>query len=140
MLEYAPSKRGQAGDRLYVPMDQLDLLLDRFLLYKWYFDVLYEAIFVRPAMAIGRFFWRTGDQRYYVSDTRRFTEATGWVPKVSPEEGVKLLGIEGQNGAFVLQTSAQPIRGTRPSVSRSERPGRMGMYRRHPHPRATAHQ
>lgn len=26
VLEYAPSKRGQAGDRLYVPMDQLDLL------------------------------------------------------------------------------------------------------------------
>ncbi|BDZ55846.1 hypothetical protein GCM10025870_29190 [Agromyces marinus] len=26
VLEYAASKRGQAGDRLYVPMDQLDLL------------------------------------------------------------------------------------------------------------------
>ncbi|RXZ45983.1 transcription-repair coupling factor [Agromyces binzhouensis] len=26
VLEYAPSKRGQPGDRLYVPMDQLDLL------------------------------------------------------------------------------------------------------------------
>jgi len=26
VLEYAPSKRGQAGDRLYVPTDQLDLL------------------------------------------------------------------------------------------------------------------
>jgi len=26
VLEYAPSKRGQAGDRLFVPMDQLDLL------------------------------------------------------------------------------------------------------------------
>lgn len=26
VIEYAPSKRGQAGDRLYVPMDQLDLL------------------------------------------------------------------------------------------------------------------
>jgi len=26
VLEYAPSKRGQRGDRLYVPMDQLDLL------------------------------------------------------------------------------------------------------------------
>jgi len=38
-------------------------LLYRFLLNKWYFDELYDAIFVRPAMGIGRFFWRTGDQR-----------------------------------------------------------------------------
>jgi CDP-paratose 2-epimerase len=35
--------------------------------------------------------WRVGDQRYYVSDTRRFREATGWAPKVAPEDGVKLL-------------------------------------------------
>jgi len=38
-------------------------ILYRFLLNKWYFDELYDVIFVRPAMAIGRFFWRTGDQR-----------------------------------------------------------------------------
>jgi NADH-quinone oxidoreductase subunit L len=38
-------------------------LLYRFLLNKWYFDELYDLIFVRPAMGIGRFFWRTGDQR-----------------------------------------------------------------------------
>jgi len=38
-------------------------ILYRFLLNKWYFDELYDAIFVRPAMAIGRFFWRTGDQK-----------------------------------------------------------------------------
>jgi CDP-paratose 2-epimerase len=35
--------------------------------------------------------WRVGDQRYYVSDTRCFQEATGWAPRVTPEEGVKLL-------------------------------------------------
>ncbi len=35
--------------------------------------------------------WRTGDQRYYVSDTRRFQEATGWQPRVSVEEGVRRL-------------------------------------------------
>ena len=35
--------------------------------------------------------WRVGDQRYYVSDTRRFRVATGWSPKVAPQEGVKLL-------------------------------------------------
>src|SRR5581483_6392232 len=35
--------------------------------------------------------WRTGDQRYYVSDTRRFFEATGWQPRVSPATGVEHL-------------------------------------------------
>ena len=35
--------------------------------------------------------WRTGDQRYYVSDTRRFQQATGWQPKVGVEEGVRRL-------------------------------------------------
>ena len=35
--------------------------------------------------------WRTGDQRYYVSDTRRFQAATGWMPRVSVEEGVERL-------------------------------------------------
>ncbi|WP_102223097.1 NADH-quinone oxidoreductase subunit L [Acidimangrovimonas sediminis] len=32
-----------------------------FLLNKWYFDELYDAIFVRPMLAVGRFFWRWGD-------------------------------------------------------------------------------
>lgn len=35
--------------------------------------------------------WRVGDQRYYVSDTRRFRDATGWAPQVAPEDGVTLL-------------------------------------------------
>jgi CDP-paratose 2-epimerase len=35
--------------------------------------------------------WRTGDQRYYVSDVRRFEQATGWTPRVSVEEGVAAL-------------------------------------------------
>jgi NADH-quinone oxidoreductase subunit L len=34
-----------------------------FLLNKWYFDELYDWLFVRPAMAIGRVFWKTGDGR-----------------------------------------------------------------------------
>jgi NADH-quinone oxidoreductase subunit L len=28
---------------------------------KWYFDELYEAVFVQPALAIGRVFWKKGD-------------------------------------------------------------------------------
>jgi NADH-quinone oxidoreductase subunit L len=33
-----------------------------FLLKKWYFDELYDLIFVRPAFAIGRFLWHKGDE------------------------------------------------------------------------------
>ncbi|QDY68756.1 NADH-quinone oxidoreductase subunit L [Qingshengfaniella alkalisoli] len=32
-----------------------------FLLNKWYFDEIYDAVFVQPAQAIGRFFWKKGD-------------------------------------------------------------------------------
>jgi CDP-paratose 2-epimerase len=35
--------------------------------------------------------WRTGDQRYYVSDTRRFHQATGWAPRISPQQGTERL-------------------------------------------------
>ncbi len=35
--------------------------LYRFLYNKWYFDELYDLLFVRPAFAIGRIFWKTGD-------------------------------------------------------------------------------
>ena len=38
-------------------------LLYRFLLNKWYFDELYDVLFVQPAMRLGRFLWRTGDGR-----------------------------------------------------------------------------
>lgn len=36
-------------------------LLYRFLLNKWYFDELYERLFVRPAKWLGKFFWKQGD-------------------------------------------------------------------------------
>ena len=35
--------------------------------------------------------WRSGDQRYYVSDTRRFTDATGWHAAISPSAGIDRL-------------------------------------------------
>ena len=35
--------------------------------------------------------WRTGDQRYYVSDTRAFGAATGWAPRHGVQEGVEQL-------------------------------------------------
>jgi NADH-quinone oxidoreductase subunit L len=33
----------------------------QFLLRKWYFDEIYDAIFVRPAKQLGRFLWKRGD-------------------------------------------------------------------------------
>jgi NADH-quinone oxidoreductase subunit L len=35
--------------------------LYRFLLNKWYFDELYDAIFVKPAFGLARLFWQVGD-------------------------------------------------------------------------------
>jgi CDP-paratose 2-epimerase len=35
--------------------------------------------------------WRTGDQKYYVSDTTRFRQLTGWTPAVSATEGIRKL-------------------------------------------------
>jgi CDP-paratose 2-epimerase len=35
--------------------------------------------------------WRPADQRYYVSDTRRFQRATGWAPRVDVIEGLERL-------------------------------------------------
>ena len=34
-----------------------------FLLHKWYFDELYDLLFVKPAFAIGRLFWHRGDEQ-----------------------------------------------------------------------------
>ena len=34
-----------------------------FLLNKWYFDELYDLLFVKPAFAIGRLFWHRGDEK-----------------------------------------------------------------------------
>jgi CDP-paratose 2-epimerase len=56
--------------------------------------------------------WRTGDQRYYVSDTRRFQQATGWHPRVGVEEGVRRLYewlVDAQSQPAV-RTKANPAR------------------------------
>jgi NADH-quinone oxidoreductase subunit L len=34
----------------------------RFLLNKWYFDEIYDVIFIRPALWLGRFLWKRGDE------------------------------------------------------------------------------
>ncbi len=38
--------------------------LYQFLLNKWYFDEIYDFIFVDPHLALGRFLWKRGDTRY----------------------------------------------------------------------------
>jgi len=48
--------------------------------------------------------WRTGDQRYYVSDTDRFSQATGWRPRVPPVEGIERLN------SWLMQTAPPPAR------------------------------
>ena len=49
--------------RPYLPVNLANQqpLLYQFLLNKWYFDELYDFIFVRPAKRIGSFLWKVGD-------------------------------------------------------------------------------
>jgi len=61
--------------------------LYKFLLNKWYFDELYDRIFVRPALWIGRAFWHGFDD-WLVDKTlveglgHRVKDVTGWVVKL----------------------------------------------------------
>jgi NADH-quinone oxidoreductase subunit L len=68
---------------------QMHMPLYKFLLNKWYFDELYDFIFVRPAMWIGRFFWKKGDG--YVID--------GFGP-----DGISARVLDVTRGAIRLQT------------------------------------
>lgn len=56
----------------------------------------------RPAIRMDD--WRTGDQRYYVSDTRKFKAATGWAARVTVREGVGRLyeWLQGAQGVQPL--------------------------------------
>ena len=35
----------------------------KFLLNKWYFDEIYEKIFVKPLKKLGSFLWKSGDEK-----------------------------------------------------------------------------
>jgi NADH-quinone oxidoreductase subunit L len=70
--EWAPTILGIAGIAvayvMYIANPLLPVRLAqnfgaiyRFLLNKWYFDELYDVIFVRPAIALARLFWQVGD-------------------------------------------------------------------------------
>jgi NADH-quinone oxidoreductase subunit L len=60
-----------------------------FLLNKWYFDELYDALFVRPAMSLGAFLWKKGDGRT--------------IDRFGPD-GLALTAIRAAVGASRLQT------------------------------------
>jgi CDP-paratose 2-epimerase len=52
-------------------------------------DLIAELTGERPELEFAE--ERPGDQRYYVSDTTRFAEATGWTPAVSVRHGLEEL-------------------------------------------------
>jgi NADH-quinone oxidoreductase subunit L len=62
-------------------------VLYRFFLNKWYFDELYDRVFVRPAFWFGRLFWRAGD----VGVIDRFgPNGAAWVVQKGSRAAVRL--------------------------------------------------
>src|SRR5579885_487603 len=64
-------------------------LLYQFLLNKWYFDEIYDFIFVRPAKWLGRFLWKKGD---------------GWLIDGFGPDGVSARVIDVSRRVVLLQT------------------------------------
>ncbi len=69
--------------RPYIPVElaRQHQMLYQFLLNKWYFDELYDLIFVRPAKRIGRFLWKVGDG--YIIDGFGPDGVSAWVLDVT---------------------------------------------------------
>jgi CDP-paratose 2-epimerase len=68
---------------------------------------LLSAIHGRP-VALEFDAWREADQRYYVSNTRKFADATGWTAKVSVPDGVRAL----HQWLTDMRTTAVPVPAT----------------------------
>jgi CDP-paratose 2-epimerase len=71
--------------------------------------------------------WRSADQKYYVSDIRRFTAATGWAPRMSLGAGVRQLyhwlqEFQRVDGMRVLHLPASGTRNGSRAGSRLLRP------------------
>ena len=64
-------------------------MLYRFLLNKWYFDELYDVLFVRPVKWLGRFLWKRGD---------------GWLIDGFGPDGVSARVVDVTNRVVRLQT------------------------------------
>ncbi len=52
-------------------------------------DLMAELQGARPKVRFES--WRPADQQYYVSDTRRFSAATNWTPRVNVQAGIQAL-------------------------------------------------
>lgn len=79
--QHAPRLKGRAfniGGGAGNAISLLDLL-----------DRIEQLHGVRPSVAFED--WRTGDQRYYVSDTQAFRRETGWQPRVTAAQGIERL-------------------------------------------------
>lgn len=79
--QHAPRLKGRAFNMGGGPSNAISLLdlLDR----------IGQLHGERPAVEFDT--WRTGDQRYYVSDTQAFQRETGWQPRVDFASGVERL-------------------------------------------------
>jgi NADH-quinone oxidoreductase subunit L len=77
--------------RPYLPVElaRQHQMLYQFLLNKWYFDELYDFIFVRPALWLGRFLWKKGD---------------GWVIDGFGPDGVSARVLDVTRNVVRLQT------------------------------------
>jgi CDP-paratose 2-epimerase len=61
--------------------------------------------------------WRSGDQRYYVSNTRKFRAATGWSSRIPPQVGVQKLFEDLRKGRGVEGAmKEQPAKGKSKAV------------------------
>jgi CDP-paratose 2-epimerase len=72
-------------------------------------DLIAELAGEHPRVSYGG--WRPADQRYYVSDIRRFGRATGWGPRVDVREGVARLyrWLMEQHGEPAIERTGQEL-------------------------------
>jgi NADH-quinone oxidoreductase subunit L len=75
--------------RIPVELARQHDVLYRFLLNKWYFDEIYDFLFVRPAIRLGRLLWKGGD---------------GWVIDGFGPDGVSARVIDVTRNVVRLQT------------------------------------
>jgi NADH-quinone oxidoreductase subunit L len=78
--------------------DQVHVLYD-FLLHKWYFDELYDLLFVRPAFAIGRLLWHRGDEK---TIDRFGPNGSAWLVQVGTRAAARLQTGYVYTYAFVM--------------------------------------
>jgi CDP-paratose 2-epimerase len=71
-------------------------------------DVIGSVLGSRPGYAVQP--WRTADQRYYVSDTRKFQALTGWSPRFSVGAGVaRLMSWLDESAAHAPRLTPQQV-------------------------------